>query len=140
MSNLNPPPIQQPILESTGLLTLQWILFLNALYDGDTGTAFTPVDTSLGSIGTPTLTGVYYRDGQFIDFYIYIVPATSTTSTAGTTYFDLPFDVKQDDACLAAGNLGAAVGMVTSSNNRVYPPAWAGAAYPITIRARVLAT
>ena len=141
MSNLNPAPINQPVLEPTGLLTLQWILFLSALYDGDTGTTFIPIPVGMGVSGVATYTGAYYRSGQFIKFYIYIVPGTSTTSTAGTTYFTLPFDVKQDSVCFATGPVTAvqSIGTIASLDNRCYTPAWSAVTVPITIVGEALA-
>lgn len=135
----NPPPITQPLLYPTGLPQLQWVLFFEAIYNGDPGTTWTPIPTGLTQVGTAVITGVYYKSGGFIDFYIYIVPATNTSSTAGTTYFDLPFDVQQDSGCFAvSGNLGS-TGMVNATQDRVYPASWSALTTPVTIQGRVLA-
>ena len=138
MGNYRPAPIQEQMLETTGLPKGAWILYFTGLYTGDTGTTFTPVATNLTAVGTPTFVGAYYRSGQFIDFYIYIVPGTSTTSTSGTTYFDLPFDVTQDGACTASTGITASTGGVQASSNRVYPPSWSAITSPITLQGRVL--
>lgn len=138
MSKINPPPITNPVIEKdTGLPTLPWILFYNSIFFGDTGTTFTPVPVNLTEVGTPTITGAYYRSGQFIDFEIVITPATSTTAVAGSTYFALPFDVLVDGACFAiSGLLGSNAGAVDAATNRCYPPSWSAVTVPLTIVGR----
>lgn len=141
MAKINPAPIQNPLAEEgTGLATLPWILFFNSLFTGDTGTAWTPVPTSLTQVGTPTITGFYFRSGQFMDFEIHIIPGTNTSSSAGTTYFALPFDVLSDGACLAvSGLLGSNAGMVDAATNRCYTPSWVTVTVPLTVVGRVRA-
>lgn len=139
MSNYRPAPITEPVIEQSTLLAKgSWTLFFNGLYTGDTGTIWTPIATNLTQVGVATITGAYYRSGQFIDFYIKIVPGTSTSSTAGSTYFDLPFDVLQDGACEASTGLTSSPGGLQASTNRVYPPNWAATGNTITISGRVL--
>lgn len=138
MPSLRPAPISEIMLETTGLPKLSWIQFFTGLFTGDTGTSFTPVAVGLGAVGTPTFVGAYYRSGQFMDFYIYIVPGTNTTSTSGSTYFDLPFDVTQDGACTASTGVTASAGGVSASANRVFPPSWSNINVPITLSGRVL--
>jgi hypothetical protein len=142
MTKINPPPNTQPVIdEETGLPTLPWILYFGSLFTGDTGTTFTPVPVSMGVSGSPTYTGAYYRSGQFFDFWILITPnGGNTTSTAGTTYFTLPFDVIVDGSCFAVlGLLGSNSGMVEASTNRCYTPTWTAATVPLTISGRVRA-
>lgn len=137
MSN-SPPPIYEILSEQNGKARLPWILFFNQIFAGDSGTDWTPVFVNLTIIGTPSITGKYYRNGRFIDFWVKIVPATSTTSVAGTTYIDpLPFKVTTDTVCHAiAGTTGVDFGVVKSSNNRIYVPSWAALAVPLTITGR----
>lgn len=91
------------------------------------------------TVGTPDITGKYYRDGRFIDFWVKIVAGTSTSATAGTTYIEsLPFIVSTDAPCFAVtGTTGAAVGVVQASGNRIYVPTWTTVTTPLTITGRV---
>ena len=143
MSNYSPPPIQTPIInkekEAFGLLAPEWTLYINQTYTGDTGTSFVPTYTNLTIAGTPTVTGAYYRDGQFIDFVILLLPGTSTTSTQGSTYFSLPFDVLSDDGCFVVSGLVCANGAVDAATNRIYTPTWTAVTVPLTMRGRVRA-
>ncbi len=136
------PPNTHPLAEEDGLPTLQWILFFNALYEGDTGTEWEPAFTSLGASGAPTITGRYYKIGRLVYFSVRIVPATNTTSTAGTTYINnFPLSITQDGACLAVtGLLGSNAGMAEASTNRIYTPAWSTVTVPVTIVGLVEAT
>jgi hypothetical protein len=127
------------VIDQSGKLTLPFTLFFTGLYTGDTGTTFSPTAVGLTSVGTPTIVGAYFKDGQFYDFYIYIQPGTNTSSTSGTTYFELPFDVQQDGYCGAVTGTNASMGAVIASSNRCYPPSWATITTPITIQGRVLA-
>lgn len=138
MTKLSPAPITNPLAEDNGLPTLPWILFFTSLFTGDTGTAWIPLPTNLTAVGTPTITGAYYRSGQFIDFWITIIPGTSTTASAGSTYFDLPFDVLTDGACFAvSGLLGSNAGMVDAITNRAYVPTWSAVTVSLTVSGRV---
>jgi hypothetical protein len=147
--SINPAPIQTPVTEmdiktkrSTGFCTLPWISFFNSLFTGDTGTTWTPTATNLTVVGAaPTITGKYYRSGQFIDFTIRIVPGTNTSATAGTTYFSVPFNINVDGAnTIVSGLLAGSNGMCDSATDRIYPPAWAAVTVPLTIVGRVIAT
>jgi len=137
MSLVTPPPIYQPLIEDrkNPVATAPWILFFNTLFVGDTGNVFTPVFTDLVSVGTPTLTGVYYKIGQNLCYYsVTITPATSVTSTAGTTYFNFPLTLKTNGACLAvSGLLGSNAGMADAATNRIYIPGLAAVTVPSTI-------
>lgn len=146
---LQDAPIQDPVIEfgtqqikddAFGKPRLSWILWFQGLLKGDTGNSWTPVATNLTAVGTPTITGNYYKNLGFTDFWIKIVPATNTSSTAGTTYFDLPFDPLIDVPCFAVQNGFASVsgGIVDSVTNRCYPPSWSLITGTITISGRVL--
>lgn len=131
------PPIQDVLIEENGLPRIPWIIFFNSLFEGDAGTSFTPNFISLGSTGTPTITGRYYRLNQKVCiFFITIIPSTDTTSTAATTYVDnFPLQFQTDSVCFGSTGSGAVqgVGGVRSSDNRIYPPGWPATSNAITV-------
>lgn len=141
------PPAQNPIVETDnkgvilpdGKVSQDWYLFFDSLLSGDTGVSggWQPTYTGLGTTGTPTITGNYYTNQGFTDFWIKIVPGVNTTSTQGTTYFDLPFLVTVDGACLVGGTPGA-VGLIDSTNKRCYPPGWTNNTSTLTITGRAV--
>jgi hypothetical protein len=135
--SLDPPPINEILAEPNGLPKLPWILFFNNIFEGDAGTAWVPTFNSLGSTGTPTFSGRYYRINQKIClFFVTITPSTDTTSTAGTTYIsNFPLTFTTNSVCFAATGTGAiqAIGGITSSDNRIYTPGWSAVTTPITI-------
>lgn len=136
--SVQPPPIYAPMVDGSGIVSLPWILFFNQGFNGDGGTDFTPVFTNLASVGTPTITGRYYKIGPLYYITIKIVPATSTTSTAGSTYCNMPIIALLDGVCFAvSGLLGAPVGMIDAASNRIYVPAWSAVTVPLTIIAIV---
>ena len=53
-------------------------------------TSFTPSRTGWTDVGTPTVTGRYLQAGNLCFFQVKIVPATTTATTAGTSYIALP--------------------------------------------------
>jgi hypothetical protein len=141
----SPPPIYEPLAEQDGKARLPWILFFNEVFSGDAGSpssgagAWNPAFVNLTQVGVPSITGKYYRDGRFIDFWVKIVASTSTSSTAGTTYIEaLPFTVTTDAPCFATnGTTGIASGVVQASTNRIYVPTWSLITTPLTITGRV---
>lgn len=135
MANRNPPPIKDTLLDEQGVLTFSWTLFFNQVYQGDTGTSFTPDFESLTSTGTPTLSGRYYRLSQYlIAFRVTIIPDTDTSAVSGTTYIqNLPFVISADAPCFAVLPPTSASGACVSSTNRIYVPAWTSVTVPITI-------
>lgn len=136
MSNIEAPPIYQPVADKdSGVASLPWILFFNSIFTGDTGTAWNPTFTSLTISGTPTVTGRYYQLGVLVYFKVKIVPATSTTSTAGTTYIDnFPLTMNGDGICFAvSGLLGTNSGMCDQASNRIYVPSWSAVTVPLTV-------
>jgi len=142
MTKITAPPIYQPLAEQNGTATLPWILFFNSLFKGDTGTAWTPLFTSLTITGTPTITGITYKLGSLVYFRVKIVPATNTSSTAGTTYINnFPYTMHGDGACLAvSGLLGSNAGVCDQASNRIYVPAWSAVTVPLSIVGFVEAT
>lgn len=130
-------PARQPIVEDTGAPTLLFIEFLQNLSQGDPGNKFSPDVENLGTVGTPTITGVYYENNGFVDFYARITPGTNTTSTAGTTYIQLPFTVTSDCPCFATSGSASTVGSILAASNRAYLPGWSALTSPVTISGRV---
>lgn len=134
--SIEPPPINDILAEQNGLPSIRWILFFNQVFNGDAGTDWTPTFVSLGSTGTPTFSGRYYRLSQFLVYYrVTITPATDITSTAGTTYIDnFPLRFSADGACLAMrGGEGTVAGHSIASNNRIYIPPFSAVTVPLTI-------
>lgn len=135
---VEPPPIIHPLLEGQPFSAdLKWIVFFNQLFEGDAGTAWEPTFQNLGSTGTPTLAGRYYRIGQNLTWFnIRITPATNTTSTLATTYCDnFPLQFSQDSVCFASTGSGAAqsIGGIRASDNRIYTPGWLNVTTPLTV-------
>lgn len=134
---VSPPPISEVLIEQNGLPKIPWIIFFNDLFEGDAGTTWTPTFTSLGSTGTPTITGRYYRINQkYCLFFVTITPATDTTSTAATTYIsNFPLSFAIDSVCFASTGSGAvqAIGGIRASDNRIYTPGWSAVTTPLTI-------
>lgn len=137
MSNLNPPPIQDQIIEQDGGLSLPWVLFFTNIFQGDTGTAFIPEFENLTQVGgTATITGRYYLiSRQLCYFAITVTPATNTSSTAGATAVtNFPLTFANNGIVFAvSGNTGVGPGMVNQSDNKIYVPAWSAVTVPVTV-------
>jgi hypothetical protein len=134
--SLEPPPINNPIMQSEdGRATIPWAQFFDQSWRGDAGKAWNPVFTNLTQVGAATITGRYYKLSQYLVFFkVTITPATSVSSTAGTTYCDFPVTMQGNGACLSVGNLlGGGSGMCDASSNRIYIPALSAVNYPVTI-------
>lgn len=137
---IQPPPNFELALDEGGKFRMAWKLFFQQLFNGDNGTAWSPTFTNLTVVGTPTITGMYFKLGQFAIAEITITPSTSTTAVAGTTYCDFPLIMQANGICFAvADNTGSNSGMCTASVNRIYVPAWTGVTTPVTIFALVRA-
>ena len=133
---VNPPPTYEKISDKDGNITSAWLQFFDQIYNGDQGSEWTPTAVSLGQTGTPTITGLIYKiSKKLVYFRILIVPATNTSSVAGTTYFTgLPVTPIADGFCTAqAANLGDPTGMVVASSNRIYSPTWTNIAVNVTV-------
>jgi len=136
LTQVSPPPIYEHMIEQDGKATLPWILFFNNIFNGSSGTDFTPTFQNLTTVGTPTISGRYYKLGSGLVFFrITIIPATSTSAVAGTTYCDnFPLLFSNDSANLAvSGGAGGNAGMNVASNNRIYPSGWSAVTVPLTI-------
>lgn len=134
---ISPPPINEILAEQNGLPKIPWISFFNDVFEGDSGTVWTPVFVSLGSTGSPTLSGRYFRINQRTClFFATITPSTDTTSTAATTYIsNFPLIFALDSVCFAGTGSGAvqAIGGVRASDNRIYTPGWSAVTTPVTV-------
>jgi hypothetical protein len=140
VSQTTAPPITDPIIEGLdqSTLALSWILFFTNMFNGDSGTAWSPIFTSLAVTGSPKITGRYYKiTKSLVYFSIRIEPSSGgdSTSTAGTTRVtNFPLTFTQDGACLAvSGNVGGNAGMVEAISNLIYVPAWSAVTVPLTI-------
>jgi hypothetical protein len=136
MTKVTPPPVNDPIIDDDGEMSPSWRMFFNMLFVGDTGTAWTPVFTGMGSTGTPTYSGRYYKLSQKLVFFrIEVTPATDTTSTAGVTACtNFPLVFSQNGFCIAvSNNVGITPGAITKATNKIYPPSWTAATLPVTI-------
>lgn len=134
--SIEAPPIRNPLIDDEGFANLAWILFFNSLFEGDTGTTWTPTFVNLTQTGTPTITGRYYRlSRRIVYFAITVTPATNTSAVAGTTYIDnFPLTFSGDGVSFAvSGNLGAGPGHVVASGNRIYVPSWTAVTVPLTV-------
>ena len=133
---ISPPPIVDELVDDNKKAKMSWSLFFNAMYNGDSGEAWTPTFVSLTEVGTPIITGRYYQISNYLTlFNITITPSTSTSATAGTTYMDnFPLNFTGDGIVFAvSGGLGSGSGHIISSTNRVYVPAWSGVTVPLTL-------
>lgn len=143
MSSIKPPPTYDPLYEASTdprqpenpIASLSWILFFNSIFTGDAGTAWFPQFVNLTEVGVPTISGVYYQIGRLCYFRVTIIPVTSTTSTAGTTYINnFPLTMKGDGANIAvSGQLGSNPGMCDSASNNIYVPSWLAVTVPLSI-------
>lgn len=130
------PPIIEPLAEEDGKARLPWVLFYQSMYNGDLGDAWTPNFENLTETGTATITGRTYQITKGLLFFrIDVDPATDTSATAGTTYVDnLPFQVNANGFCASvSGNLGGSLGMVRSSDGRIYVPGWTTVTDVVTV-------
>lgn len=130
-------PIAENVIDDAKKARPAWVEFFASLTRGDVGTTWTPVITSLTSVGTPTISGVYYQNNGFTDWAVKIVPATDTSSTLGVTFITLPFAVTADTPCFAVYGTTVAAGIINAASRLAYLPTWSAVATPITITGRV---
>jgi hypothetical protein len=138
MSSVKPPPLYDAVVDETGVASMSWTQFFNAIYVGDTGRDWNPTFVGLGQTGTPTIAGRYYRISRNLVYLrVDIVPATNTTSTAGTTYIDnFPLAMRGSGPCfsmLPSGGLGGALGVADAASGRIYTPPWTNVAAPVIV-------
>lgn len=133
----SPPPLTQPIVDETGTMPLLWMLFFNNLFQGDAGEVWIPTFQGLTVAGTaPTVTGRVYQISKYLAYFsVKVVPGTSTSAVAGTTYINnFPLTAQSDGVCCAvSGRLGEVTGMVEAATNNIWVPAWSAVTVPLTI-------
>ena len=130
------PPISNPMIDSSGIANMPWILFFNNLWIGDRGKEWTPNFVNLTQVGVPTITGRYYMLSKSLAYFrVTITPGTNTSATAGTTYIEnFPKVINGDGACHAvSGLLGSSAGMIEASSRRIYVPGWTTVTVPLSI-------
>lgn len=137
MSSVKPFPTYAQIVDENGKATIPALLFFDQIFRGDAGQDWTPVATNLTVAGAaPTITGRVYQLSRYLSvFTINIIPGTSTTSTAGSTYFSgYPLTMSGDGACIAvSGLLGGGTGMADHASQRIYVPSWTAVTVSLTI-------
>jgi hypothetical protein len=139
LSNLAPPPIQESVVERDGVATLPWILFFNNIFEGDTGTDWTPDFNNLTEAGgAATITGRYIMLTQRLAYFrVTVTPANagSTSAVAGSTTIDnFPLTFAQNGIVFAvSGLLGTNSGMVNQADNKIYVPTWTTVTIPVTV-------
>lgn len=138
--SLEPPPTQQPIItDQSGFPALPWIVFFNALFDGDAGNAWSPVFQNLTiSGGPPQIIGKVYQLSKYLSvFTITLVPPKggSITGVAGTVLIsNFPLQMANNGVCFAvSGELGTVSGMCDGGQNIIFPPSFTGVTVPLTI-------
>ncbi len=130
-------PIADKALDDTGKFRPSWVVYFSDLNRGDVGTSWNPTITNLTSVGTPTITGVYYQNQGFTDFAVKIVPGTNTSSVLGSTTIALPFSVTADTSASVITGTSVAFGAVNASSKTIFLPTWTLITAPITITGRV---
>jgi hypothetical protein len=88
---------------------------------------WTPVPTSLVTTGTPVYAGTYEKSGNLVSFTIRVTNSGggTSTATAGSTNFTLPFSTVTAGTCVAASNnTGQGFGTALCNSNRAYVPSW----------------
>ena len=130
-------PIADKALDDSGKFRPTWVVYFSELNRGDVGTTWSPVVSNLTSVGTPTITGVYYQNQGFTDFAVKIVPGTNTSSVAGSTTIALPFSVTADTAAHTVTGTTIVDGVVNASGKLIYLPTWSLITSPVTITGRV---
>lgn len=101
--------------------------------DYEEGT-WTPSFTNLTVVGSPTYTGSYTKIGRMVYFQIGISGATSTASTANSTYVsNLPFSANGISVCGATNGNVANYGTGYVASTYVYPPTWTTTGLSIAI-------
>ena len=135
MTLIQEAPISDPVVDENRKAKKTWIFFFNQLSSGDNGTSFTPVASNLS--GAFTLSGKYFKNSGFMDLWVTIDPSTSSTSTLGTTYVELPFDATISSPCFAVYGTTILTGLIDPTTNRMFLPAWTAITQVITVTARI---
>lgn len=118
---------------------MPWLLFFNALYEGDIGDDWVPTFTSLTETGGPaTITGHYIRiTRRLVFFRVDITPygGGDTSATAGTTTINnFPLTISNNGIVFAVSGLaGSNSGMVRAADNQIYVPGWSAVTVGVTV-------
>jgi hypothetical protein len=105
----------------------------NTLDDYEEGT-WTPTFVNLTVVGSPTYAGVYTKIGRLVYVQISISGATSTASTANSTYCsNLPFTAVGIAVGVATNGSVANYGTAYIGGASLYPPTWAATSSAIAI-------
>lgn len=135
--SIQPPPIYEKLAGEDGKALLPWVLFMNQIFSGDSGTDWTPAFVNLTEVGgSATITGRYYKLSQYLTYFrVSITPVTNTSAVAESTYIsNYPLTFSGDGICFAVrGGAGTNSGHIVSSNNRIYVPEWTTVTAPIHI-------
>lgn len=134
---INQAPISDKVLDDNGKLRPSWVVYFSDLDRGDPGTTWNPTITGLTTVGTPTITGVYYQNNGFTDFAVKIVPGTNTSSTLGVTTITTPFSITADVVANVVGGTTALFGVVNAGSKTIFLPTWSLVTVPLTITGRV---
>lgn len=91
---------------------------------------WTPTWTGLTVVGALTTTGRYMRIGRLVHVHVEVQGATSTASTAGSTFVNnLPFISASDAGVLVTDRTATASttlsGLIPSGTDDCYTPTWA---------------
>ena len=154
MSELIPAQYQAPFLAENGEIDEAWKTFFNNLnailsFKNNHERTFTPSFTSLTDTGTPSYSADY-RIFNGMLFFSYIISTDgNTSSTAGTTYIDLPlkpdnsgnkYVAKSNGECVI-NNLSTktsiGTGLVERSGSKVWLPSWTTVSNDISISGSV---
>lgn len=126
--SVQPPPIYERIAGEDGKAPMPWVLFMNQIFNGDSGTDWTPTFVNLTEAGgAATITGRFYKISQYITYFrVSVVPVTSTSATAESTYIsNFPLTFKNNGICFAVrGGAGSNAGHIVPETNRIYVPTW----------------
>lgn len=92
IKSVQPPPTKGPIALH-GFVTSAWAGFFNSVYDrlkiaNDGVITFEPENA--GITGTITATGYYAKNGNVLQFSVFVTPTGSVSSTLGASFFILP--------------------------------------------------
>lgn len=135
--SVQPPPIYEKLTGEDRKALLPWVLFFNQMFNGDSGTDWTPTFVNLTEVGgAATITGRFYKISQYISYFrATVTPVTNTSAVAESTYIsNYPLTFSGDGICFAVrGGAGSNAGHIISSTNRIYVPAWTTVTSPIHI-------
>lgn len=135
-----PPPTKVPLVQDkSGFPTLQWLVFLNGLFNGDPGNVWTPEIQNLQVTGDlPSVVGRTYQISKYLVYFsVTIIPASGSklNATAGNWLIsNLPYEMLNNGICFAvSGELGTVGGMIDGGQGVIFPPSLVNVTVPVTI-------